>query len=688
MIQNYKEQLYAGVLGKIVGVYFGRPIEGKKYEELTSRFGKVDRYLHTYYDEPLVVSDDDITGTFTFIRALQDTKKYNNITSEDFGNNWLNYIIEGKSILWWGGAGSSTEHTAFLRLKHGIKAPDSGSIKTNGKVVAEQIGGQIFIDSCGFVLPGEPKRSAELAKKYASVSHDGEAVYAAMVVAAMVAAAFTEKDIHKLLDIGIEYAPKDSLIAEIHTNVRKWAKDNPKWDDTFALIMKHYGTDKYWGGAHIVPNHAIMVMAWAYSDNNFYKALTIANTAGLDTDCNSGNVGSVMGIIAGIDGINKDYDFLSPFSDRILMPTADGTRGITDSLKETEYLHYAGCRMMGFEISDNEKNLPYFNFAIKSACHGFMSEDKYSKCYNDDGKGLKIDINRKNVDAPSKITTPILHPKKDTMDNKYSVMATPRLYPGMTITANFKTLKTQGTGYASTFIKFYNGTEQYSDKILLEEGKEITVKLKIEDIGFPVIDLGVKICGDIVGTILLQNVDFDKNIDFEFPREPIVTDNMPVGFISNMSNIGNWNFLSEADPTLMTELISEDSDGVYITGNSDFENYSFTADLGIHMADKAGLVVRYLGMRRYIMFGYDSGKLVLVEHYDDNIKVLASKEFEWATDKFYNLKVDVSKDSIKCYLEDNLVFEGKTEKLVSGGAGIIANMGKIGIKKAHVKNNN
>ena len=58
---------------------------------------------------------------------------------------WLNDIIEGRTILWWGGLGNSTEHTAFLRLKNGIEAPASGSMKLNGPVLAEQIGAQIFI---------------------------------------------------------------------------------------------------------------------------------------------------------------------------------------------------------------------------------------------------------------------------------------------------------------------------------------------------------------------------------------------------------------------------------------------------------------------------------------------------------------------------------------------------------------
>src|SRR5712692_1835415 len=135
--QDYVKRTYAGVLGKIIGVYLGRPFEGGAYD----------------------------------------------------------YIIEKKTILWWGGLGNSTEHTAYLRLKNGIPAPGSGSIAVNGKVVAEQIGAQIFIDGWAMVAPGDPQLASDLAARAGSVSHAGEAIYGAQIIAAMEAQAYVESDI-------------------------------------------------------------------------------------------------------------------------------------------------------------------------------------------------------------------------------------------------------------------------------------------------------------------------------------------------------------------------------------------------------------------------------------------------------------------------------------------------------------
>ena len=170
---DYANQVYAGVLGKLVGVYLGRPIEGMLYRDILKQLGPINYYVHARRKQDLIVVDDDISGTFAFARALRDyAADGRDLTAAQIGQTWLNYIIESKTILWWGGVGLSTEHTAYLRLKNGVPAPRSGSVELNSKVVAEQIGSQIFIDGWAMAAPGDPELAANLARKAASVSHD------------------------------------------------------------------------------------------------------------------------------------------------------------------------------------------------------------------------------------------------------------------------------------------------------------------------------------------------------------------------------------------------------------------------------------------------------------------------------------------------------------------------------------
>src|ERR687883_1448195 len=250
---DYAERVYAGVLGKIIGVYLGRPFEGWSYERIMAELGAIAYYVHERRGVPLLVTDDDISGTFTFLRALPDCSNSRDLTPEQIGQTWLNYIVEGRSTLWWGGLGNSTEHTAYQRLKDGIPAPRSGSSALNGKVVAEQIGAQIFIDGWAMVAPGDPELAADLARRAASVSHDGEAIYGAQVLAAMEAQAFVESEIDTLIDTGVSAIPRTSVIYRLIADLRDWRATDGDWRKTRERIVQRYGYDRFIGNCHMVP---------------------------------------------------------------------------------------------------------------------------------------------------------------------------------------------------------------------------------------------------------------------------------------------------------------------------------------------------------------------------------------------------------------------------------------------------
>ena len=98
---DYIERVYAGVLGKIIGVYLGRPFEGWTYEKIMANLGEVWYYVHEKLDSALILTDDDISGTFTFLRSLPDYNNNPDLTPAQIGQTWLNYLIEKKTILWW-----------------------------------------------------------------------------------------------------------------------------------------------------------------------------------------------------------------------------------------------------------------------------------------------------------------------------------------------------------------------------------------------------------------------------------------------------------------------------------------------------------------------------------------------------------------------------------------------------------
>ena len=357
------------VFRKIIGVYLGRPFEGWTYEQIMSQLGEINYYVHDRLGKPLIVTDDDISGTFTFLRALPDYGNTKDITPQQIAQTWLNYLIENRTILWWGGLGNSTEHTAYLRLKQGIPAPQSGSRELNGKVVSEQIGAQIFIDGWGMVCPGDPELAADFARRAGSVSHDGEAIYGAQVIAAMEAQAFVESDLDRLIDTAVALIPKDSIIYRMIADIREWRERESDWRKARELLAAEYGYDKYGGNCHIVPNHGLIILSLLYSEDSFQKSQMIVNTAGWDTDCNAANVGCIMGIKNGLEGIDAGADFRTPVADRLYIPTADGGRAISDAVIETYHIVNIGRALAGLDPVA-QRMVPASTSICRAQCRG------------------------------------------------------------------------------------------------------------------------------------------------------------------------------------------------------------------------------------------------------------------------------------------------------------------------------
>jgi len=478
---DYAERVYAGVLGKLIGVYLGRPFEGWTYERILRELGPINYYVHDRRDvalrnHQLVVTDDDIAGTFAFPRALADNGYPRQLTAEQIGQTWLNYVVEERSIFWWGGIGNSTEHTAYLRLKSGIPAPCSGSIALNGKTVAEQIGAQIFIDGWAMVSPGNPEQAAYLAEQAALVSHDGEAVHAAKLLAAMEAQAFVEDDVQRLLQVGLGFVSKESLIRRVVEDVRDWhAGDNEHdWQRTRALIAERYGYDKFAGNCHVVPNHALIILALLYGQNSFQETMHIVSTAGWDTDCNAGNVGCLFGIKNGLSGIDAGPDWRTPVADRMYISSADGGGAITDAVIETRSLVVSGYRLAGEPVPAAPKEGARFHFSFPGSLQGFSSETSSSAHLHPamlenvpghsrrGARSLAIAFRHLAPGRVARAASPTFFGKDGLGMPTYQMVACPTLYSGQTVSCGLEVHVAKGGPvtarlYASVFSRLRPG---------------------------------------------------------------------------------------------------------------------------------------------------------------------------------------------------------------------------------------
>jgi ADP-ribosylglycohydrolase len=685
---NYEEKVYAGVVGKLIGVYLGRPIEGWSFDRIASEVGDVDRYLNYLHDGPLVVADDDITGTFTFLRALADEGYDRNVTPEQIGNNWLNYAIERKSIFWWGGVGNSTEHTAYARLKSGIKAPESGSMATNGKVIAEQIGSQIFIDGWGMVAPGDPEFAADLARRAASVSHDGEAIYGAQVIAAMVSQAFVESDINKLLDTGLSVVPADSVVANVIRDVREWHATIPDWRESHKQIVANYGYDKYLGVCHMVPNHALIIHALLYGEGDFNKSQLIVNTNAWDTDCNAANVGCILGVRGGLATFDGDYDWRGPFADRLYLSTADGGRGISDAAIESVHVINAGRALAG-EAPIAPKDGARFHFSFPGSVQGFEADpDAAPATIVNEGGKLVIRTSDATTEQPARALTPTFIPAESLTPKGmigYGLYASPTLYPTQTVTATVIGLAdNSGEIEARLSLRYYDGGDEYAlvagPSVTLAPGSESTLEWQIPDLGGLVIQaIGIEVIG--TGGVALDRLDWSGTPTTTFARPEGSTGILwRRGWIDGVDHFDRW------WPNAF-RITQNDDRGLVSQGTREWTDYEATATINPALARNVGIAARVQGMTRYYALLLGNDRITRLVKMDDTETVLAEAPFDWDVFTPYTLSIVVNGSEITGSVVGGptLTASDPGSRLTGGGVGLVIENGTLTCEAVSVR---
>lgn len=714
---DYTERVYAGVLGKIIGVYLGRPFEMWDYDQITEQLGDINYYVHDKLGVPLIVTDDDISGTFTFLRALPDYgNNVKTLTPAQIGHTWLNYLIEQITILWWGGMGNSTEHTAYLRLKSGIEAPYSGSMALNGKVVSEQIGAQIFVDGWAMIAPGDPELAVDLARRAASVSHDGEAIYGAQVLAAMEAQAFVESDINKLIDCAVSFIPKSSVIYHMINDIREWHAKEPDWRKAREQLDEHYGNAKYGGNCHMVPNHGLIVFSLLYGDDDFQKSLMVVNTSGWDTDCNSGNLGCLLGIKNGLAGINNGPDWRGPVADRLYLPTADGGRAITDAVTETYHIVNI-ARAMHDEAPAAPKNGARFHFELPGSVQGFQVEDTIESRdtatlenvhgHSDTGsRSLALRYQQLAEGRTARISTATFVPSKEVATyfqrRGYPLLASPTIYPGQTLKARMVADSSNPQPVSvRLYCRYYNETDELSmlagESATLSGGKTLESEWTVPDTGgYPIAFVGIEISGQggASGTLYLDYVTWDgtphMTLNRPYVRDssrisrglgPIMWKKAWVDGLDSRERLTEMDFYPEP-----YRLIQNEGRGLLIQGTREWQDYQVTAQLTPHMCKAGGIAVRVQGMQRYYALLCDTERIRLVRAFEGQDHVLAEVDRGWKFGVPYELTLKVMSNSLVALINGEVVLEAEDPEhhYTGGGVALVAEVGRIGCDQVSI----
>jgi ADP-ribosylglycohydrolase len=321
--REFLRRLHGGLLGRICGCMLGKPVEGwlrqdiRLYAETTGNWPLAD-YLRkatkaeakrmegklvrsrvpTVSDKNAclrpeingMVEDDDTNYTVTGFGIVK--RHGRDFTPEDVASFWLREIPILHTC--------TAERTSYRSLCMGIPPPQSASWRNPYR---EWIGAQIRADYFGYANPGNPARAAAWAWRDAAISHVGNGIYGEMWVAAMLAAAYVEKDMPRIVRAGLAQVPADCRLREDVEMVLELHAAGIRYEDAVEFVHKQWDERKSHDWCHTNSNAQIVAIGLLYGGDDYGLAISRSVMPGFDTDCNGATVGSVWGVRYGVNRI-------------------------------------------------------------------------------------------------------------------------------------------------------------------------------------------------------------------------------------------------------------------------------------------------------------------------------------------------------------------------------------------------
>ncbi len=648
--QQYLEKVYGGLVGKCVGVRLGAPVEPTiwTYERIRETYGDITGYIKEY---SLFAADDDINGPMFFIRSLLDHPSP--ISAADVGDAWLNYTREGIGFYWWGGYGTSTEHTAYLNLKSGLKAPLSGSMEVNGTTIAEQIGGQIFIDSWGWVYPGDFRKAADMAGMASSVGHDRNGIYGARFIAACISLAFEEQSISRIVELALETIPEESTYAQVVRAVRSFHREHPRsWREAREYLEKNWGYDRYPGVCHIIPNAGVCVLALFYGEGDFNRTVEIATMSGWDTDCNAGNVGSILGVMNGIEGIGEHY--LRPINDWHAASSIAGALNSINLPTAAKELAVLGRRQAGLEVPREWQESTFtddiiLDFSLPFSTGGLRTSSDFlaplapGSHYRDKGS-LTVLLDRLQRGDSAYIYYQSYYTREDFSDERYSPTFTPEVYSGqtLTVTGQIERMSGQRIAIAPYIADAREGRIESGQFIFPAESEEFTITYTVPAVPFAIKEVGLQVmnpdAAKFLGTMKITSfrVTGKRSFRVEFKDEKKEFRGLSRCSLAS----GAWE-LEDGGLRVITNDTFQLYSGPYYTKDS-----TVTATVQAEYGESHMIIARSRGAQGGYYFGlHGNDTVALIRRSGENL-VLSSVPFPWKKGKPYTLSLSLTGDTV------------------------------------------
>ena len=264
-------------------------------------------------------SDDDTDIEYMYL--LQMERHGPEPTYQQLADAWTHHV---RDKVW------VANRAALNLMRAGFGPPLTGHRSYNPQWF--QIDPQLVNEIWAVTAPGMIEYAVDKSAWAARITNDDFGIEPTMHYAAMYAAAFFEKDLLRLIDIGTRALPPDSQFAQVVEHMKQLHRQYP--DDWQAarreMALAYYygdsgqtsgelGTGAFeynrhaWPAVDALLNGACGILALLYGAGDFQRTLDMASGLGFDADNQAATMSGLLGILNGLEAI--PHERLHPLSD-------------------------------------------------------------------------------------------------------------------------------------------------------------------------------------------------------------------------------------------------------------------------------------------------------------------------------------------------------------------------------------
>ncbi len=311
------ERILGAWQGRVAGCVLGKPLQmGWSKSKVLQYLRLADSYPLRGYIPRLVPPPPEVelkpeaTGTFLGeIRGApcDDDTDFTLLALHTLETYGLDFVTTDVATMWlthlpYFGI-HTTERAVYRNLVWNVHPEQAAGFANPQR---EYAGARTRADLYGYIAPGKPELAAALAYRDAALSHTKNGIYAAMLIAAMLAWTYVTDDLMEIVHVGLSEIPRGCRLAEAvravvdaHHNGANGGEERD-WELAYERLLLDTGA---YSPLHAINNTAWVILALLYSDGLLDHALGLAVSCGMDTGSNAATVGSVMGALTAAPGI-------------------------------------------------------------------------------------------------------------------------------------------------------------------------------------------------------------------------------------------------------------------------------------------------------------------------------------------------------------------------------------------------